>query len=157
MQQYLQQTFAEIGVEMTIDNLPDCSHVGKILDAITSSIRAIVGITYLIGADPDVTNRFHSGAIAAQGGRGSNNSQYSECRSGCIARGRQPDLRSRLNGARIYRQGAGDHSPATCLFSRCIPSTNIYGHKAGIEGYRSEHQHAHRVLACRRLVLDLSA
>jgi peptide/nickel transport system substrate-binding protein len=36
----------------------------------------IVGLVFTSGIDPDVTARFHSGSIPAQGGKGSNNAQY---------------------------------------------------------------------------------
>ena len=63
VQQYLQQTFAEIGVEMTISNLPAAVMWGEFWQR-SRFDSVIVGSTYLIGADPDVTNRLHSLAIA---------------------------------------------------------------------------------------------
>jgi len=75
VQQSLKQSLAEIGIEMAISNLPPAVIFGDFW--IKSQFDTIiVGITYLIGADPDVTNRFHSRAITAKGGRGSNNAQY---------------------------------------------------------------------------------
>jgi len=75
-QQFVQQTFAEIGVEMNIENLPAAVMWGDFW--VQSEFdTALVGITYLVAADPDVSNRFHTDAIAAQGGRGSNTGQYS--------------------------------------------------------------------------------
>ncbi len=75
-QQFVQQTFAEIGVEMRIENLPSAVLWGDFWGQ-SQFDSMMVGITYLIGGDPDVTTRFHSSAIAAQGGSGSNNAQYS--------------------------------------------------------------------------------
>ncbi|MBR1241272.1 peptide ABC transporter substrate-binding protein [Bradyrhizobium sp. AUGA SZCCT0274] len=75
VQQYLQQTFAEIGVEMTISNLPAAVMWGEYWQR-SRFDSVIVGSTYLIGADPDVTNRLHSLSIGNKGGRGSNNAQY---------------------------------------------------------------------------------
>jgi peptide/nickel transport system substrate-binding protein len=75
VQQFLKQSLAEIGIEMTISNLPAAVIWGDFWGK-SQFDTVIVGITYLIGADPDVTNRFHSRAIAAKGGRGSNNAQY---------------------------------------------------------------------------------
>jgi peptide/nickel transport system substrate-binding protein len=75
-QQFLKQTFAEIGVEMKISNLPAAVMWGEFwLKAQFDT--AMVGVTYLIAADPDATNRLATSAIAAQGGRGSNTGQYS--------------------------------------------------------------------------------
>lgn len=74
-QQFMQQTFAEIGVEMTISNKPPAVMWG---DYWTNSEfdSVIVGIVFTTGADADVTVRFHSGAIPAQDGAGSNTGQY---------------------------------------------------------------------------------
>jgi peptide/nickel transport system substrate-binding protein len=75
LQQFVKQTLADIGVEMKISNLPAAVIWGDFW--VQSQFdTVVVGITYLIGADPDVTNRFSSKAIPAKGGRGSNNSQY---------------------------------------------------------------------------------
>lgn len=78
-QQFMQQTLRDVGIEMTIENLPAAVIWGEFW--MQSQFETVlVGIVFLIGADPDVTNRFHSGAITAQGGRGSNNSQYKNAR-----------------------------------------------------------------------------
>lgn len=76
VQQFLQQTFAEIGVQMTISNLPSAVMFGDfwLKSQFDSAISAV---NYLIAADPDVTNRLHTKAIVAQGGKGSNTGQYS--------------------------------------------------------------------------------
>ncbi|WP_144098271.1 peptide ABC transporter substrate-binding protein [Croceicoccus sediminis] len=78
-QQYIQQTFREIGVEITIANLPSAVMWG---DFWTQSEfdSVLVGSTYLIGGDPDATNRLHSRSINVQGGSGSNNAQYKNAR-----------------------------------------------------------------------------
>ncbi|CAM5518722.1 peptide ABC transporter substrate-binding protein [Frigidibacter albus] len=79
LQQFVQQTLREAGIEMTIENYPAAVIWGEFwMQSQFNSV--VVGITYLIGSDPDVTNRFHSGAITAQGGRGSNNAQYKNAR-----------------------------------------------------------------------------
>jgi peptide/nickel transport system substrate-binding protein len=75
VQQYLQQTFREIGAEMTIANLPPAVMWGDFWGR-SQFDSVIVGSTYVVGADPDVTNRLHSKSIVLQGGSGSNNAQY---------------------------------------------------------------------------------
>src|SRR5690606_20980136 len=62
LQQFLQRRLTGIGVEMTISNLPAAVIWG---DCWTWSQRAsvVVGINYLVGADPDVFHRFPTGAI----------------------------------------------------------------------------------------------
>ena len=144
-QQFLQQTFAEIGVEMTISNLPAAVMWGEFW-AQSQFDTTMVGITYLIGGDPDVTNRFHSRSIAAQGGSGSNNAQYSNpevdalleegrshLRSGKAARDlppragtgpSRPALPAAVcehGGARGTRKG----SRASCPTSTCAPNPGM--------------------------------
>ncbi|WP_199173222.1 peptide ABC transporter substrate-binding protein [Pollutimonas subterranea] len=79
MQQFVQQTLKEIGIEMTISNLPAAVIWGDFW-TLSQFDSVVVGINYLVGADPDVFNRFHSGATRVKGGRGSNTAQYSNPR-----------------------------------------------------------------------------
>ena len=75
VQQYIQQVYREIGVEMTISNLPAAVMWG---DFWTKSQfdTGISGVVFLIASDPDVTNRFASTSSVAKGGKGSNVMQY---------------------------------------------------------------------------------
>lgn len=75
VQQFVQQTLAEIGIEMKISNLPPAVIWGDFWRK-SEFDTVLVGVNYLIAADPDLTNRFHSKVIVAKGGSGSNNSQY---------------------------------------------------------------------------------
>ncbi|WP_404401881.1 peptide ABC transporter substrate-binding protein [Pelagibacterium halotolerans] len=131
-QQFLQQTFAEISVEMTIENMPSAVMWGEFW-MLSQFDTAMVGITYLVGADPDVTNRFHSGSIAAQGGNGSNNAQYSNPEVDALleegSRTFDPEARRAIY-VRIQEIIRND-LPFLPLFSY----TNVYGHKEGLEGY----------------------
>jgi len=94
---------------------------------------AMVGITYLIGADPDVTNRFHTRAIAAQGGRGSNNAQYSNPEIDALldqgASTFDPEARRAIY-ARV-QEIIRDDLPFLPLFLY----TAVYGRKSGLEGF----------------------
>ncbi|WOI58101.1 peptide ABC transporter substrate-binding protein [Palleronia sp. LCG004] len=131
-QQFIQQTLAQIGVEMTIENLPPAVMWGEFWGQ-SEFETAMVGITYLIGADPDVTNRFHTDAIAAQGGSGSNNAQYSN-----------PEVDELLvEGARTFDTGKREeiYKQVQAIIRDDLPFlplflyTNVYGHKAGIAGF----------------------
>ena len=130
-QQFLQQTFAEIGVEMTISNLPAAVMWGDFW-AQSQFDTTMVGITYLIGGDPDVTNRLHSGSIAAQGGRGSNNAQYSNEEVDALleegVRTFDPERRREIYH-RVQELVRHD-LPFLPLFA----NTAVEGHKEGIEG-----------------------
>lgn len=144
-QQFIQQTFAEIGVEMTIENLPAAVMWGDFW--VQSQFEtAMVGVTYLIAADPDASNRLHSGAIAAQGGRGSNTGQYANSEVDALleegTRTFDPEARREIY-LRVQEIVRND-LPFLPLFAY----TQVYGRKAGIEGFvpntntRSEAWHA---------------
>lgn len=76
VQQLLQQNFQQIGIQMTIKNLPPAVMWGEYW--IKSHFEtAIVGINFMIGPDPDASNYFASSEIAAKTGGGQNTMQYS--------------------------------------------------------------------------------
>ncbi|HMR36599.1 MAG TPA: peptide ABC transporter substrate-binding protein [Paracoccus sp. (in: a-proteobacteria)] len=130
-QQFLQQTLAEIGVEMTISNLPAAVMWGEFWSQ-SQFDTAMVGITYQIGGDPDVTNRFHTRAIAAQGGSGSNNAQYSNPEVDALleegVRTFDPERRREIY-YRVQELVRGD-LPFLPLFQ----NTQVRGHKEGLHG-----------------------
>lgn len=132
LQQFLQQTFAQLGVEMKISNLPAAVMWGEFwMQSQFDSV--IVGSSYLIGADPDVTNRLHSRSIGAKGGRGSNNAQYAN-----------PEVDTLLDkGARTFDPEArrAIYSRVQELVRRDLPflplyqSNSVEGLKKGINGF----------------------
>ena len=131
MQQFLQQTFAGIGVKMNISNLPAAVIWGEFW-AKSQFDSVVVGIVFLIGNDPDVTNRFHSTAIVAQGGRGSNNSQFKNAEvDQLLERGTRsfdPAERQKIY-ARI-QEIVREQLPFLPLFSE----QSVRGYKQGIHG-----------------------
>lgn len=145
LQQFMQQTLREVGVEMTIENLPAAVIWGEFWTQ-SQFDSVLVGITFLIGADPDVTNRFHSTAIAAQGGRGSNNSQFKNARVDELleqgSRTFDPEARKA-----IYDE-VQDIIRAELPFLPLFSDNSARGWKAGLEGVehngntRSESWHA---------------
>lgn len=144
-QQFIQQTLAEIGVEMNIENLPAAVMWGDFW-GLSQFESAMVGITFLIGPDPDVTNRFHTKAIAAKGGSGSNNAQYSNPDVDALLEegSRTFDTERRreiyLKVQEIIRQDL----PFLPLFA----NTSVFGVKQGVAGFvanantRTESWHA---------------
>jgi peptide/nickel transport system substrate-binding protein len=76
VQQFLQQDWQQIGVEMTIKNLPPAVMWGDYW--IKSHFEtAIVGIDFMVGPDPDASDYFSSASIAVKTGSGQNVMQYS--------------------------------------------------------------------------------
>lgn len=75
-QQFIQQTWQAIGVEMKISNLPPAVMWGEYwMQSKFDSV--VVGINFLTGADPDTRDYFGSASITAKGGGGQNTMQYS--------------------------------------------------------------------------------
>ncbi|TIM67133.1 MAG: peptide ABC transporter substrate-binding protein, partial [Mesorhizobium sp.] len=133
-QQFLQQTFAEIGVEMTISNLPAAVMWGDFW--LKSQFEsAISGVTNLIAGDPDVFNRLHTKAIVAKGGKGSNTGQYSNpevdalLEKGARTFDREQRRAIYLRVQEIVRQDL----PFLPLFAY----TNVFGCKEGLEGFEA--------------------
>lgn len=131
-QQFVQQTFAEIGVRMNIENMPAAVMWGDFW-VLSQFDSAMVGITYLIAADPDVTNRLHTDAIAAQGGNGSNTGQYSNPEVDALldegARTFDPEARMAIY--REVQEIVRSDLPFLPLFSY----TQVYGRKARLDGF----------------------
>jgi peptide/nickel transport system substrate-binding protein len=75
-QQVIQQSFAEIGVEMSISNFPPAVMWGEYFFQSKYDI-ALAGVPYLVGGDPDTSEFFSSKSIPVQGGGGMNTAQYS--------------------------------------------------------------------------------
>ncbi|MAU48411.1 peptide ABC transporter substrate-binding protein [Salipiger sp. HF18] len=76
MQQFLQQSWKEMGIEMEISNLPPAvmwaDHWMQ-----SQFDMAVAGIIFLTGPDPDTTNYMSTDSINAQGGAGQNTFQVS--------------------------------------------------------------------------------
>ncbi|NKN37426.1 peptide ABC transporter substrate-binding protein [Agrobacterium sp. a22-2] len=75
VQQFMQQSFKDIGVEMTISNLPPAVMWGEYW-MMSKFDSVVVGIDFLTGADPDTSDYFKSTSIGAKGGAGQNTWQY---------------------------------------------------------------------------------
>ncbi|MCM2474648.1 peptide ABC transporter substrate-binding protein [Rhizobium sp. CG5] len=75
VQQFMQQSFKDIGVEMTISNLPPAVMWGEYW-MMSKFDSVVVGLDFLTGADPDTSDYFKSTSIGAKGGAGQNNWQY---------------------------------------------------------------------------------
>lgn len=74
-QQLLVQDWREIGVELTIENMPGAVIWGDFWQK-SQYQSVMVASNFLQGGDPDVTLRFSSDSIPAQGGSGLNTYQY---------------------------------------------------------------------------------
>ncbi|APX26260.1 MULTISPECIES: peptide ABC transporter substrate-binding protein [Salipiger] len=131
-QQFIQQDFAEIGVEMEISNLPPAVMWGEYWQ-MSEFDTAMVGIVYTTGPDPDVSNYFHSTAISAQGGAGQNTWQYqNEAVDELLEEG--ASLFVQEERKTIYnklQEVVREDLPFLPIFQYA----NLRGHKAGLEGF----------------------
>lgn len=130
-QQFIQQSLAEIGIEMSISNLPPAVMWGEYWTK-SQFDTVIVGIIFMTGADPDVTSRFHSGAITIKGGRGANNGQYANEEVDTLLEegGRTFDPEARRAIYNKVQEKIRADLPLLPIFQ----TVTVRGHKAGIEG-----------------------
>ncbi|MGA1804683.1 peptide ABC transporter substrate-binding protein [Rhizobium sp. HT1-10] len=75
VQQFMQQSFKDIGIDMTISNLPPAVMWGEYWTN-SKFDSVVVGLDFLTGADPDTSDYFKSTSIVAKGGAGQNTWQY---------------------------------------------------------------------------------
>ena len=134
MQQFVQQSFAEIGVEMTISNLPPAVMWGEYW-GMSEFDSVVVGIAFLTGPDPDTSDYFKSTSIPAQGGAGQNMMQYvnEEVDTLLESGGVQFDLQERRETYVKVQQIVREDLPLLPLFQYA----NVRGYKDGLEGYAS--------------------
>ncbi|WP_052365128.1 peptide ABC transporter substrate-binding protein [Halotalea alkalilenta] len=134
VQQFIQQTWREIGVEMSISNLPPAVMWGEYWT--TSQFDSVVvGINFLTGADPDVSDYFGSRAIAAQGGAGQNCFQFANEEADQLLAdgGANQDPEQRLPIYLRLQELIRDELPMLPLFQY----TNLRGHREGLEGFEN--------------------
>ncbi|WP_425073288.1 peptide ABC transporter substrate-binding protein [Sagittula sp. S175] len=132
LQQFLQQSWKDMGIEMTISNLPPAvmwaDHWMQ-----SQFDMAVAGIIFLTGPDPDTRDYFHTGAINAQGGAGQNTFQYSNPRidelltEGAITV--SPEARKPIYAE--IQTLVREELPFLPLFQR----NEIRGHDAAMTGY----------------------
>lgn len=131
-QQFLQQSWAEIGARMTIDNLPPAVMWGDFW--MQSRFQsAMVGIAFMIGPDPDCSDYFHSASINAQGGAGQNTVQYrSEEADRLLAEGAATvDIAERTRVYQELQQVTRRDLPYLPIFQYAM----VEGTKADLEGF----------------------
>ncbi|NIF20308.1 peptide ABC transporter substrate-binding protein [Candidatus Pantoea multigeneris] len=130
MQQYLQQSFQQIGIEMKIANLPPAVMWGDYWMK-SEYDTAIVGLNFLTGSDPDTADYLRSDAIPVQGGAGQNVFQYKSPQvDQWLAQGAaefSPEARKAVY-FKIQQQVRQD-MPFLNLFT----FANVRGHKQGAE------------------------
>jgi peptide/nickel transport system substrate-binding protein len=131
-QQFMQQTFAEIGVEMTINNLPPAVMWGDHW-MLSQFETAIAGLAFLTGPDPDTSDYMSSNSIAAQGGAGQNTFQWkNEKADALLADGAKIFVPEERKVPYLELQAlAREELPFLPIFQY----TDLRGAKAGFEGF----------------------
>ncbi len=133
-EQILQQNYAEIGIELTIDNRPASTLWTEDVPAGRFD-TLMVAWDNAIQSDPDPTSRLHSTMIPFEGGGGANYVAFkNEEADRLMEEGvRETDQAAR---AEIYRQLQAilaEELPWAPLFN----NVDNFGHKASVQGYRS--------------------
>ena len=131
VQQFVQQTFKDIGVEMTISNLPPAVMWGEYW-MMSQFDSVVVGLDFLTGADPDTSDYFRSTSINAKGGAGQNNWQYASKEvDSLLLQGGQvfvPDERKKIY---LKIQEVVRHD---LPFLPMFQYATVRGYKTGVEG-----------------------
>ncbi len=131
VQQFMQQSFKEIGVEMTISNLPPAVMWGEYW-MMSQFDSVVVGINFLTGADPDTSDYFRSTSIAAQGGAGQNTWQYANPEvDELLAEGGRLFVPEKRKEVYLKIQEIMRHD---LPFLPMFQYATVRGHKEGVEG-----------------------
>ncbi|MCB1381142.1 MAG: peptide ABC transporter substrate-binding protein [Alphaproteobacteria bacterium] len=133
-QQLLQQTWKEIGAELTIQNFPPAVMWGD--NWMQSKFdTAMVGIGFMIGPDADTTDYFHSRSINAQGGAGQNTTQYvnPEVDKVLAEAANTVDQNKRNELYRKQQEIVRGDLPYLPIFQYAV----VEGTKAGLQGFKS--------------------
>jgi len=132
-QQLLQQNWQDIGVGMTIKNLPAAVMWGEYW--IQSHFEtAIVGNNFMTGPDPAADDYFSSKAIPAQGGSGNNTMQYAEPKLDMLMQQGAATL-DRAKRIEAYR-GVQALLRQNLPFLPIFEYVTVEGTKAGLSGYQ---------------------
>jgi len=130
-QQFLQQSFREIGVDMKIGNLPPAVMWGDHW-MLSQFDMALAGLSCLTGPDPDTSDYFLSTASPAKGGNGQNTWVYNNPEVDELLKkgGAVVSPEERLPIYRRIQEIMRHDLPFLPLFQYA----NIRGYKAGIQG-----------------------
>jgi len=131
-QQFVQQSFRDIGVEMTIRNLPAAVMWGEYW-MMSQYDTCFVGATYVAGSDPDASDYFHSSSIGMKGGSGQNTFVYESKVVDDLFEegGRVFELDARRAIYRKVQETIRKDLPMLPLFQYAI----AFGHQANLQGF----------------------
>lgn len=132
MEQFMQQTWREVGMDLKIANLPPAVMWGE--HWMQSQYEcAIAGIAFLTGPDPDTSDYFRTSAINAQGGSGQNTWQFAndEVNELLIKGGTTVDIPKRKEIYARIQEIVREDLPFLPVFQY----STIRGYKKGLEGF----------------------
>lgn len=133
MQQFVQQSFKEIGAEMSISNLPPAVMWGEYW-MMSEWDTVVVGINFMTGPDPETSDYFKSTSINAQGGAGQNTWQmnFPEIDDLLEKGGAQFVPEERRTVYNRIQEIIRSELPLLPIFQYA----NLRGHKEGLVGYQ---------------------
>jgi len=132
-QQYIQQTWKEIGVEMTINNMPAAVVWGEY--TIQSQFDTLlVAWDNPIPSDPDPTSRLHSTLIPAESGAGANYVQFKNAEADALMEQgvTETDQEKRKEIYYKLQEILADELPWLPIFNWTDP----FGYKSNLVGYQ---------------------
>lgn len=134
MQQFLQQAWQPLGVQMTIRNFPAAVMWGDFWRR-SQFQTTIVGAIFPVAGDPDVSDRLGSWAIPARAGSGSNTMQFANAEVDTLLRDSVGllDREQRKRNYQRVQEIVRNDMPYLPLFQ----ANTAEGTKAGLHGYRA--------------------
>ena len=133
-QQFFQQSFKDIGVEMTISNLPPAVMWGDYW-MLSQFDSVVVGLNTLTGPDPDTSDYFMSTSSAAKGGSGQNTWVYQNPEIDALLK-QGGELVTPAERRPVYLK-IQEIMRADLPFLPIFQYATIRGWKQGVEGYEA--------------------
>lgn len=132
-QQYLQQTWKDVGIDMQIDNMPPAVIWGDYYQK-SKFDTVMVGEISGVGGDPDATARFASTQIPVQSGAGKNNMQYKNPELDTLLAQGAKEVDQQKRKAIYYK--VQEIVRADLAVLPIFHYTNVEGTKAGLTNYK---------------------
>ncbi|WP_377289640.1 peptide ABC transporter substrate-binding protein [Rhizobium sp. SG2393] len=130
VQQYMQQSFKDLGIDMTISNLPPAVMWGDYW-MLSKFDTVIVGLDFLTGPDPDTSDFFRSTSSPAKGGSGQNTWQFANAEvDELLAKGGSLFVPEERKAAYLKIQ---EIMRAELPFLPLFQYATVRGHKQGVE------------------------
>lgn len=132
-QQLMQQDWQQIGIKMTINNMPAAVLWGEFYTR-SKFNSVLVGTAFRTVIDPDPAHRFGSDAIPAKSGNGANQMQWQNAEADALMKQGQEifEMEKRKAVYRKLQELVREELPILPIYQYAV----VEGHKEGLVGYQ---------------------